>query len=356
MSRAARAKRIATAAAFGGGSLGALSAAVVGLVYGETKLARRRIKPRQVPPPVADGIWTAHGVPSHRTPLRVAVLGDSSAAGYGLAEAAETPAAVLAVGLSALSRRPVQVTCTAVVGAQSSWLAAQVEKVLPARPELVYIMIGANDVTHRIRRSVSVRHLASAVTSLREADCEVVVGTCPDLGTIRPIAQPLRWIARRISRTLAAAQTIAVVEAGGRTVSLGDVLGPRFAKEHDLFSEDAFHPSARGYAAAIEVSLPSAAAALGLPTHTESAGPFLTTKARPVAQAAARAAAHPGTEVEAIQVGGEDRGRRGRWAHLLRRSSDAVVDGTADAAPPAQARQGTQQAAGRTGAGRRAGR
>ncbi|MCW2528627.1 MAG: Lysophospholipase L1-like esterase, partial [Pseudonocardiales bacterium] len=121
-------------------------------------------------------------------------------------------------------------------------------------------------------------------------------------------------------------------EAGGRTVSLGDILGPRFATEHDLFGADAFHPSARGYAAAIEVSLPSAAAALGLPTHSESAGPFLTTRARPVAQAAARAAAHPGTEVEPTQVAGEDRGHRGRWARLQRRSSQSVSDEAAERA------------------------
>ena len=80
-------------------------------------------------------------------------------------------------------------------------------------------------------------------------DCEVVVGTCPDLGTIRPIAQPLRVLARRWSRQLAAAQTIAVVAEGGRTVSLGSVLGPSFATDHGLFSSDEFHPSAAGYAA-----------------------------------------------------------------------------------------------------------
>ena len=38
-----------------------------------------------------------------------------------------------------------------------------------------------------------------------------------------------RLLARKWSRDLAAAQTVAVVEAGGRTVSLGDLLGPEFA-------------------------------------------------------------------------------------------------------------------------------
>ena len=47
-----------------------------------------------------------------------------------------------------------------------------------------------------------------------DAGAEVVVGTCPDLGTIEPVPQPLRWIARRASRQLAAAQTIAVGRGG----------------------------------------------------------------------------------------------------------------------------------------------
>lgn len=328
MSRAGRARRVAAAAAFGGGSLGALGAALVGVIYGETKLARRRIRPTETAPPRADGTWAVPALPPGRPPLRVAVLGDSSAAGYGLHDSADTPAAVLARGLSAWSRRPVDVQCVAVVGAESAAVVEQARRVLEHRPELAYIMIGANDVTHRVRPSVAVRALAEAVALLIEHDCQVVVGTCPDLGTIRPIAQPLRFVARRRSRTLAAAQTIAVVEAGGRTVSLGNILGPRFAREHDLFSQDRFHPSARGYAAAIEVSLPSAAAALGLVTETQPAGPFLSERARPVARAAAHAATHPGTEVAGAQVRGSERGDYGRWARLLRRlTPPGVTDG-----------------------------
>ena len=331
MSRASRARKVATAAAFGGGSLGAISAALFGVIYGETKLARRRIRPAETPPPAADGTWAVPDLQPGRSALRVAVLGDSSAAGYGLLEADETPAAVLARGLSAWSRRPVDIVCVAVVGALSTDLHEQVARVFPHRPALAYIMIGANDVTHRIRPATAVRALAETVTALRETGCEVVVGTCPDLGTIRPIAQPLRFVAQRRSRTLAAAQTIAVVEAGGRTVSLGNILGPRFARERDLFGEDEFHPSARGYAAAIEAALPSAAAALGLVTETEAAGPFLTQRARPIARAAAHAATHPGTEVAGAQVAGSERGNYGRWARLLRRRTPAGV-GQADEA------------------------
>jgi lysophospholipase L1-like esterase len=325
MSRASQARRAARAAAYGSGSLGAVAAAAAGLVYGQTKLARRRIKPSDQPPPDGSGVWCARGVAADGDPLQAVMLGDSSAAGYGLQRAAQTPAAVLGRGLSMLSRRPVRVRCLAVVGAESRDLAAQVATALDVAdeqlPQLAVIMIGANDVTHRVRPSTAVRHLASAVRTLRDARCEVVVGTCPDLGTIRPISQPLRALARRISRNLAAAQTVAVVEAGGRTVSLGDILGPRFATERELFGSDAFHPSARGYAAAIEAVLPSAAAALGLRTRTEAASAFLTQRARPVAKAAAQAASRPGTEVAAAEHNGVQRGRRGAWVRLLRRQS-----------------------------------
>lgn len=338
MSRASRARPIAAAAAFGTGCAGAAFVAVAAVVYSQTKLARRRIKPAETEPPAADGIWSAPDVDPSATRIKLAVLGDSSAAGYGLTDAAATPAAVLARGLSQWGRRPVDVVCVAVVGARSADLPAQAQRVLPGRPDVAYVMIGTNDVTHRVRPSAAVRDLAAGVALLHEAGCEVVVGTCPDLGTIAPIAQPLRSIARRKSRTLAAAQTIAVVEAGGRTVSLGDVLGPRFARERDLFADDAFHPSERGYAAAIEVSLPSVAAALGLHTDTEAAGPFLSRRARPIARAAAHAVTHPGTEVAGARVSGQEHGDRGRWARLLRRATSPTAIG-ADASPATYLRQ-----------------
>jgi lysophospholipase L1-like esterase len=324
MSRASRARRVVTAAAFGGGGLGALSAAAVGLIYGQSKLARRRIAPAETDPPRADGLWVAPAVPQAAAPLVLAVLGDSSAAGYGVHVDTETPGAHIALGLSGQARRPVRLRCVAKVGARSADLVGQVEQVLGDRPDLAVIMIGANDVTHRVRAADSVRHLNSALQVLGEHDIKVVVGTCPDLGTIRPIAQPLRWLARRLSRTLAAAQAVAVVAAGGRAVSLGDLLGPEFELRHEYFSEDRFHPSAIGYARAAEVLLPSAAAALGLTTTSQPAGPFTSTRARPVAKAAARAASLPGTEVAATTVDGESTGRRGPWARLIRRRAPAV--------------------------------
>src|SRR6185503_7489074 len=200
----------------------------------------------EAPPPRCDGAYGLEYTPA--APLRIAVLGDSTAAGYGVDHRAETPGALLAAGLAQATRRPVSLHCRAVVGASSSGLRPQVEDVLERGADLAIIMIGANDVTMRINAEVAVRRLADAVRELRAAGAEVVVGTCPDLGTIQPIQPPLRWLARRWSRQLAAAQTIAVVSAGGHTVSLRDLLGPEFAADPDhLFGTDQYHPSADGY-------------------------------------------------------------------------------------------------------------
>ena len=326
MTRARVARKIAMAAAYGGGGLGVLSAGAFGLIRAEAALARRAIGEPTGTPPDADGLY---GVHHDAEPLRMVILGDSSACGLGVDHPHQTPGAMLAAGLAECADRPVQLTGVGVVGARSSDLSGQVEQIADRRPELAVIMIGANDVTHRVRPPAAVRHLDHAVSRLHELGAEVVVATCPDLGTVEPVPQPLRWIARRASRQLAAAQTIAVVEAGGRTVSLGDILGPEFAASpKEMFGPDRFHPSVAGYASAAAAMLPSACAALGVWFGGEAeSAPDLSRGegVRPISLAAVEAADEPGTEVAGAQVGGRDRGPRGRWA-LLRRRPGADSD------------------------------
>jgi lysophospholipase L1-like esterase len=318
-----RVKRIATAAVVGGGGVAGAGALFYGLVLGQALLARKTIPQVVSPPPRADGTYGTH---FGGEPVRLVVLGDSSAAGYGAESSSETFAAAVAAGLAEQLHRPVRMRCLAVVGAESKGLPPQVEVALRQHPEVAVICIGGNDVTHRVSIQTAVRHLVRSVRTLRDAGVEVVVGTCPDLGTIRPIQPPLRWLARRWSRQMATAQTIAVVEAGGRTVSLGDLLGELFYAEPDrMFSLDRFHPSGAGYLAAAQAVLPTVVAALtepgpvaGVPVGREpalAAGEGV----RSLPQAAAEAAHRPGTEVSAAQVAGHDRGPAGRWAQLRRR-------------------------------------
>ena len=323
MTRMATARRLATSAAYGGGSVALGGAAIVALLREEARAARRNIEARTTKgdPPSGDGIYGRSPRNGRGKPLLFTVLGDSSAVGLGVERSAETPGVLIAAALAELAERPVRLVRLAVSGARSADLDAQVDKALGEQPDVALIMIGANDVTSRTRPVVSVRHLADAVRRLTAAGCEVVVGTCPDLGTIRPIAQPLRTLARRWSRQMAAAQTVAVVESGGRTVSLGSVLGPAFASDRDMFSVDQFHPSAHGYAQAAAVLLPSVADAVGAWPASADRGvrPIRRGTVRPVARAAVRAASRTGTEVQPAEVRGSDTGPRGPWALLRRR-------------------------------------
>ncbi|MGP3952803.1 SGNH/GDSL hydrolase family protein [Streptomyces sp. 7N604] len=330
MSRARVARRIAAAAAYGGGGIGLLGGAAVGLLLTEVQLARRSVGGSGDAPPNADGrygaVFARH---SGQRPLRLALAGDSTAAGQGVHRPRLTPGALLASGLAAVAERPVDLRTVALPGAQSDDLERQVTMLLADSslvPDVCVIMIGANDVTHRMPPARSVRLLADAVRRLRQRNCEVVVGTCPDLGTIEPVYQPLRWVARRLSRQLAAAQTIGVVEQGGRTVSLGDLLGPEFAANpRELFGPDNYHPSAEGYATAAMAVLPTLCAALGLWPEAERPDAARREGILPVAEAAAQAASESGTEVAAAAPVGI----RGPWVLLKHRRRRRLPTGEA---------------------------
>jgi lysophospholipase L1-like esterase len=333
MGRARRARKIASTAAYGGGGVaalaGALGAAGYGLVRAEAAVARRLIGHPFDDSPDDNGLY-GHG-PGE--PVELLLLGDSTAAGLGTEERSQTIGAILASGVAALSGRRVRLTNVAVVGAESSGLEIQVANALDSvpSPDVAVILVGANDVTHRIERATAVRHLEQAVRRLLATGSHVVVGTCPDLGTIEPVPQPLRWLARRWSRDLAAAQTVAVVEAGGRTVSLADMLGPEFeTSPRELFSLDRFHPSAAGYARVAAALLPSVVDVLGLWAGQAPSAvprPMSRREVAPVAVAAGQAVSEPGAEVSGAVLGGAARGPRGRWATLLRRRQPQVPAG-----------------------------
>jgi lysophospholipase L1-like esterase len=331
-----RATRIAR---YGGAGLGTAvvtaAAGLSALLWGEVKLAERRIPVAKDPPPPSDDtVWAALGVSRTRPPIRIAMLGDSLAAGYGTYRDRDTSGAQIAIGISEAARRPVHLTNVAVVGAESSDLPAQYERLPRSRVELAIIIIGANDVTARVKPKTAVRFLEQTVLRLRASGAEVVVGTCPDLGTVRPLAEPLRSYARRMSRRMAREQTVAVVRAGGRAVSLGDLLGPLFMTHLHYFAEDRFHPSAAGYAEAGAAIVPSCLDALGLRTRARSASPFTTRRVKSARKAAAQSVNHPGTEVAAAEHFGRREGWRGPLAQLRRRRPQRPPETSPDAAVP----------------------
>ncbi|ASU79923.1 GDSL family lipase [Actinopolyspora erythraea] len=259
------AARLLRLAAIGTASLGGLSGAAYGLLNEQSRYARRVIGAPDGGPLHADGTYFPAGDESGTdSPLDFAVLGDSSAAGLGVEVASELPGVRLATGLADELERPVRLSTHAVVGSTTRRLDAQVDVVLRDPPRLALVLIGANDVTTRIPVSTSTRLLERGVARMTDAGVAVVVGTCPDLGVIRPIPQPLRSVARRRSLTLAREQRRAVERAGGHAVPLADLLSPEFlTRPVELFGRDRFHPSAAGYEMAADLLLPTLCDAIG---------------------------------------------------------------------------------------------
>lgn len=249
--------------------LGAGAVGMRTLLARQAAIARRRIgKPLGERALDADRVWRRKKHPGR--PVELLLLGDSIAAGLGAGHRRDTLGARLAKGIARAAGRPVRLRTAAVVGSETSALAGQLAALPDGyRPDAAVIVVGGNDVTHRIPASRSAAQLAEVVRELRENGVPAVVGTCPDLGTLRAIPQPLRALAARSSRQLAAAQAVAVHRAGGRVVALARAVGPVFAERPDeMFSADRFHPSALGYRRTAEALLPAVLAAL----ETERSG------------------------------------------------------------------------------------
>ncbi|MFL0580704.1 SGNH/GDSL hydrolase family protein [Dietzia sp. 179-F 9C3 NHS] len=312
------------------GTAGAYRGALEVLVQ-QAKIARRVI-PRPTSRPFdGDGLYRPGASvadpwrPGMSCDVHMMIFGDSLAAGLGAETPGEMPGVLLARGLAEESGWDVRLSIKAIVGATSKGLPGQIEAMQVARgkPDISVILIGGNDITARNSIGPSARRVGEAVAALRKGGSHVVVGTCPDLGIIKPVPQPLRAVMATLSRRLAAAQAVQVRKNGGVPVSLAETLAPEFHARGDLlFSPDRFHPNSAGYELAAGLLLPAVCLALGVweepPADTE---PDTEPEARPDADLAVAPGAEDGADGERdadAEGGGE---------------ADAEGGGEADAEP-----------------------
>ncbi|MEV0331777.1 SGNH/GDSL hydrolase family protein [Nocardia sp. NPDC050717] len=249
-----------------GSGAGTVSWATYRLLMTQAGAARAVIGRDTSKPPEADGVYAPgaqipepwrKGVPSD---LHLMIFGDSTAAGLGCLSASDVPGVRVARGLADATGLRIRLSTKAISGATSKGLAGQVDAMFVAGPppDAAVILVGGNDITKKHSIRASARRLAAAVSRLREADALVVVGTCPNLGTVTAIPQPLRTVVANWSVRLAKAQTVATTIAGGIPVPMGSPLvASEFrAAPEILFATDGFHPSAAGYELAAAQLLP----------------------------------------------------------------------------------------------------
>jgi lysophospholipase L1-like esterase len=187
-------------------------------------------------------------VPGTGDTCHLVVLGDSAAAGHGLPDADAGLARLVARRIAGRTGRPVDVVSLARDGATTAdVLAAQVHHLGPDL-EVVVVGVGVNDaVRGRPPRVVAdvTRRLLVAVRAVAP-DAEVVLLSCPDLGSApglpRVLRPAMRWSCRRVAavqRGVASEFGVAVVPADGH-------LPP------EAFGPDGFHPGPIGVATLAE--------------------------------------------------------------------------------------------------------
>lgn len=250
--RAARALRGAAAA--GAATLAAVSA------HNTYRVLRLRTEAdRHDHDLVHDGLVGAAG----GRPLRLTVLGDSTATGFGLTDPHLAYPRRLATGLSEALGRPVALRCHARRGARIRDVTEhQVPKLAAQPPDLVVVSVGANDALGR-RLPFQVRaDTAVLLDALRVAapGARLFLGGAPDLGDAPALPAPLDGIVSLASRWVARAQGAVAAGAGVAFAVLESGQPP------DKFGPDGFHGGPAFHAEAarmtVEVLLEGPLAAL----------------------------------------------------------------------------------------------
>lgn len=177
-------------------------------------------------------------------PLRVVWLGDSTAAGVGVA----APRDALPTVVSEELGRPVELTVLAASGDRvGDVLDDQLPAVADLDPEVVFVSVGANDVTHLTPRDAFRDRYRRLVDGLRPSARVVLLGV-PDMGAVPRLAQPLRSVAGFRGRELDEVVRAVAAGTGATYVPIAAATGPLFRAEPGaLFAADRYHPSAAGY-------------------------------------------------------------------------------------------------------------
>lgn len=194
-------------------------------------------------PPAADPTTGTVGDASG-PPVRIAVVGESTAAGCGVDTHADGFAGCLARELAARTRRPVAWEAVGQHGATTRRIRYRLLPRLGENLDLVVLLAGVNDVLARRLPAQWGEDLSAIVDDLSDRAAGVVVTGIPPFRAFPSLPTALgRHLARRagaldeVSRQICARRPRATwIDSTGLLPA-----GPEF------FAQDRFHPSASGY-------------------------------------------------------------------------------------------------------------
>jgi lysophospholipase L1-like esterase len=204
---------------------------------------------RRTTPRLPDAGGALAGEVGSGAPLRLLVVGESTAVGVGAAHHGEALAGELAARLAAKLGRRVFWRVLGENGATARRTLRLLEATHTVAADLAVVVLGVNDVLEQTRAARWQRDIAALVAALhaRTGAREVILLEVPPLAYFPALPRPLRDVlgadARRLDAALA--RVAARLDAPARRVR-----HYRFAFDgaREFFARDGFHPSARGYA------------------------------------------------------------------------------------------------------------
>lgn len=195
---------------------------------------------RRVTPRLPEAPGERQGKVGAGQPLRVLILGDSAAAGVGIASQQQALSGCLAAALAPYAEVHWQLL------AQSSLTTAGITKLLDGLPEqafdAVLVSCGVNDVTRSTKPADFAAHLAHLQQRLSsQFNAQLVIYTAlPPMHKFPALPQPLRWFlggkARRLDRVL---QHVVAQQPQARLLTL------ELPFSREFMASDGFHPSAK---------------------------------------------------------------------------------------------------------------
>jgi lysophospholipase L1-like esterase len=212
--------------------------------------------------PAAAKPWS--GTVAGPDPLRLLVLGDSTAVGVGAKTQNEALAGNLARELRSRLGRGVEWRA---VGRSGDTAAELIRDFLPEATaesyDFVFLSIGTNDSIQVRSRGSFVRDIRTLVSALRAAnpDAPILMSSLPAFRNFHHLPEPLRRTLDRHARSLEAGARAALADFPNVTMS-----APPPPYPADFFAADQYHPSAAGYRDWAHFALDSALASLTVPS------------------------------------------------------------------------------------------
>lgn len=172
-------------------------------------LVAQALQTRSRLPVLPEAAGQREGEVGRGRPLSLLMLGDSSAAGVGVASQAQALAGHLPPTLAKLARRRVQWRLLARSGVTSAQCLALLEDAEPFETDIAVVVLGVNDVIGQVPSHRALAAREAIANRLRNAHGarHVVFAPLPPVHLFPGLPQPLRWVAgedaRRHDRTVA---------------------------------------------------------------------------------------------------------------------------------------------------------